>query len=113
MWTGPITEIQAQQDVGLFCYRENTERKSHRGIGYATNNIAEMSAVVLGIEALKKPEESEVTLYTDSQYVQGLLSLGWRGTANLELVNHARSLVGQLKKFQTNQNRWSFWSERT
>jgi len=71
-----------------------------KSIGIATNNIAEMSAVVLALEALKKPAESDVTLYTDSQLVEGLLVRGWKAHANTELANHMQALAGRLKSLK-------------
>lgn len=44
------------------------EKQLSGGEAQTTNNRMEMMAVIKGLEALKKP--SNVTLYTDSQYVQ-------------------------------------------
>ena len=75
-------------------------REISKSIGIATNNIAEISAVVLGIEALHRPERCNVILYTDSQYVEGLLAKGWKARANAGLVEHTRSLVAKLKSLE-------------
>jgi len=57
-----------------------------KAIGHATNNIAELTAVLEGLKALKEPAACHVTLYTDSQLVYGLLALGWKPRANRALV---------------------------
>jgi len=44
------------------------ERTLHGGEAATTNNRMELTAVIRGLEALKRP--SRVQLYTDSQYVQ-------------------------------------------
>lgn len=69
-------------------------------IGVATNNIAEMSAVILALEALTKPAESDVTLHTDSQLVKGLLAHGWKAHTNIGLANHMQALAGRLKSLK-------------
>jgi len=55
--------------------------KQHRkeiseGFRNTTNNRMELLAVIIGLEALKK-EGLDVTVYTDSQYVQKAVTLGW------------------------------------
>jgi len=81
--------------VVLIC--GTSKKEISKDIGFATNNIAEISAVVLGIEALHRPKRCNVTLYTDSQYVEGLLVKGWKAKANTGLVEHTRSLVAKLQ----------------
>jgi len=44
------------------------ERSLHGGAASTTNNRMELTAVIRGLEALKRP--CRVQLYTDSQYVQ-------------------------------------------
>ena len=84
--------------VVLIC--GTSKKEISESIGTATNNIAEISAVVLGIEALHRPERCNVTLYTDSQYVEGLLFKGWKAKANIELVEHIRRLAAELQSLK-------------
>lgn len=49
-----------------------------------TNNRMELTAVFQGLRLLDRPEA--VTIVTDSQYVCGVLSLGWKRKANLDLL---------------------------
>jgi len=81
---------------GIVLMHGDSRKGISKDIGIATNNIAEISAVVLGIEALHRPECCNVTLYTDSQYVEGLLVKGWKAKANAGLVEHMRSLAEKL-----------------
>lgn len=46
------------------------------GYRLTTNNRMELLAVIVGLEALKKPG-TEVNIYTDSQYVQRAVSEKW------------------------------------
>jgi ribonuclease HI len=73
------------------------EKELSGGEEETTNNRMEMTAVVKGLEALKKP--SDVTLYTDSKYVlQGATEWleGWK----------ARGWKGANKKPVKNQDLW-------
>lgn len=59
--------------------RSGVEKEASGGEAETTNNKMELTAVIRGLEALKRP--CEVTLYADSQYVgQGIASWmeGWK-----------------------------------
>lgn len=51
------------------------EREYSQGYNKTTNNRMELMAVIIGLEALKKP--CNVELYTDSQYVVRAFNDGW------------------------------------
>ena len=85
---------------GVILLCGDSKKEISKNIGFATNNIAEASAVVLGFEALHRPEYCNITLYTDSQYVEGLLVKGWKAKANAGLVEHMRALAGKLKSLK-------------
>lgn len=50
----------------------------------STNNRAEINAVIIGLEQLFTP--CHVIVYTDSQYVIGVMSKGWKRKANHDLL---------------------------
>jgi len=52
------------------------ERVVSGPIKNGTNNIAELTAILEGLKALKYP--CKVTLYTDSQFAIGTLTKGWK-----------------------------------
>ncbi|MFO7839063.1 MAG: ribonuclease H [Desulfosalsimonadaceae bacterium] len=79
----------------LLCYGSR-EREISEYIGIATNNIAELMAVKAALEAIQR-KDLPVRLYTDSSYVHGLLTKGWKAKKNQELVAELRSLC---RKFQ-------------
>ena len=51
------------------------EKELSGGETETTNNRMELLAVISGLEALKRP--CEVTLYTDSQYIERAVNEGW------------------------------------
>ena len=72
------------------------ERSKALGIG--TNNVGELSAVGLALDLLDEADvrpEVQVELMTDSKYTNGVLALGWKAKANVELI---AALKSRLKK---------------
>ena len=51
----------------------------------ATNNIAELTAILRVLELVDNPLSS-VVIHTDSAYSIGVLSKGWKAKANKELI---------------------------
>jgi ribonuclease HI len=76
--------------------------KIHEGyeyIGSSTNNVAELTAVLRGVESIPRDAES-VAIHTDSKYAIGVLSQGWKAKANAELVLLTRgALAGRNVRF--------------
>ena len=65
-----------------------------------TNNRMELSAAMYSMESLTGG--SEVTLYSDSQYLVKTMTLGWRRNANLDLWERLDALAGE------HQIRWEW-----
>ena len=61
-------------------------------LGHATNNVAELSAVLRGVECIPRDAASAAVM-TDSKYAIGVLSKGWKAKANQELIAHARTVL--------------------
>jgi len=69
--------------------------KMHEGLEYlgeATNNVAELTAILRALEWIPK-EAAAVVVFTDSQYAIGVLQKGWKAKANGELVARTRAKV--------------------
>jgi ribonuclease HI len=64
-------------------------------IGRATNNIAELTSLKIGLEAIKH-REKPVRVYVDSEYVIGVLTRDWKPKANLELIDTLNELIAQF-----------------
>ncbi len=61
-------------------------------LGEATNNVAELTAILRAVEWLPQPA-SGIVVHTDSQYAIGVLQKGWRPKVNQELVARAKRAV--------------------
>lgn len=73
----------------LFEYRGVTRERSE-WLGSATNNIAELTAILRGLEMVDDAS-LPVDVMTDSEYCIGLLGLGWKPKKNQELVEALRA----------------------
>jgi ribonuclease HI len=79
-------------------YREHKKEIS-RHIGIATNNIAELEAIRVGLLAIRN-KTIPVRVYTDSAYAYGLMVKGWKARSNKELVKSLRDTVSKFKNIQ-------------
>ena len=67
-------------------------------LGQSTNNVAELVAVLQGVDAVPDPASTRLVVHTDSQYVQrgvttrvaGWKRKGWRTAANNPVENSDR-----------------------
>jgi ribonuclease HI len=67
--------------------------KIHEGfeyLGVGTNNVAELTAVLRGVEAILDAA-AHARVYTDSSYAIGVLQKGWKAKANQELIAKIRA----------------------
>ena len=78
----------------VFIYGEKKKEISSF-IGRATNNTAELTAIKVGLEELKR-FDLPVRIFSDSSYAIGLLSKGWKAKANQALVFEIRSLMAKF-----------------
>ena len=63
-------------------------------LGEATNNIAELTAVLRALEEIEDPERA-ILLHTDSQYTIGVLQKGWKAKANVDLIQRLRGAMAK------------------
>jgi ribonuclease HI len=68
----------------VMIYRGNRKEISEY-LGKATSNIAELTAVLRALQAVKNPE-LPVDICMDSAYSIGVLARGWKAKANLGLI---------------------------
>jgi ribonuclease HI len=83
--------------VVLVCGDKRREISSYLGEG--TNNIAELTAILAALEAIKD-RKREVTVITDSSYAIGVLSKGWKAKANVELIAKMRALIAEFTQLR-------------
>lgn len=61
-------------------------------LGEGTNNIAELSAILRGLEVAREQWGGvPIDVMTDSEYCLGLLGLGWKAKANQALVERLKT----------------------
>lgn len=58
-------------------------------LGEATNNIAELSAILRALREVPA-KATPLVIWTDSQYSIGILQKGWKAKANVELVEELK-----------------------
>jgi ribonuclease HI len=79
--------------VVLVCGEHRRELSEY--LGEATSNIAELTAVIRALGAIKD-RARHVILHSDSEYTIGVLTQGWKVRANKELIRHARDLAASF-----------------
>ncbi len=81
--------------IGVVMRHGEHEKEISKAIGKATNNIAELEAIRIGLAALKNTH-LPVRVFTDSAYALGVLSLGWKAKKNIALIRSVKKLMDQL-----------------
>ena len=80
--------------IGVVILDRGERREISEYLGDGTNNIAELTAVLRGLESIAPTERGRpVLLHTDSEYSIGVLSLGWKAKKNVELISELRQLM--------------------
>lgn len=82
--------------IGVVLLFKGHRKEISQYIGMATNNIAELKAIKVGLESVRN-RDLPIVLYTDSSYSLGLLTKGWKAKQNQELVQKVRLLVNRFK----------------
>ncbi|HEX7843427.1 MAG TPA: ribonuclease H [Kofleriaceae bacterium] len=67
------------------------QREISEYLGDATNNIAELTAILRGLASVSD-RARPVIVYSDSAYSIGLLTQNWKAKKNVELVEELRAL---------------------
>lgn len=94
VWTdGACTGNPGPAGVGVVIIDGSKTREISEYLGQGTNNIAELTAILRGLQALGEAEHQRpVLVYSDSSYSIGLLSQAWKAKANVELVAELRAV---------------------
>lgn len=96
VWTdGGCVPNPGPAGIGVVIVDGKERRELSEYLGVGTNNIAELTAIIRGLEALPT-RERPVVVYSDSAYAIGLLTQNWKPKANQELVAHLRQLIRQF-----------------
>jgi ribonuclease HI len=87
--------------VGVLFQRPDEIVEISEFIGSGTNNIAELTAILRGLQQLRDDERERVIhLYTDSGWSLGVLIGGWKAKANLELIAEIKEHLAKLPKIE-------------
>jgi ribonuclease HI len=81
--------------LGVVIYEHDGKRELSEYLGRATNNIAELTAILRAAEALRD-ETRQIVLKTDSQYSIGVLTKGWKAKANPELIANVKAALAKV-----------------
>ena len=81
--------------MGIVLFEDGMRTEISEYLGRATNNIAELTAVLRALE-LVSPERPLI-VHTDSQYSIGVLQKGWKAKANVDLVENIRHLLAERR----------------
>lgn len=85
--------------IGVVMQDGKTRRELSSFLGQATNNIAELTAILEAALAIEDPARP-VRMHTDSRYSIGVLTLGWKAKANVELVQRVKKALERFSDLQ-------------
>jgi ribonuclease HI len=100
LWTdGACSGNPGPAGLGVIFEHGPVVREVSEFLGTATNNIAELTAILRGLELVSDPG-LPVDVMTDSEYCIGLLGLGWKAKANQGLVDELRAVYARFTDIQ-------------
>ena len=85
--------------LGVVIEQDGKRRELSEYLGHATNNVAELTAILRAAEAIEDVS-LPVVLHTDSQYAIGVLTKGWKPKKNQTLIAEIKRAIGRLKKLR-------------
>lgn len=83
--------------IGIVFLWNNQSKEYSENLGQGTNNIAELTAVLRTFQLIKY-KNYNINIYTDSQYVLGLLTDQYYPKKNKQLINNIKK---EMKKFKS------------
>ena len=108
--------------VGIVILRDgHLIQKFNKSYKDTTNNKMELMAVIFALKSVKQPIDS-LTIYSDSMYVIGCATLGWKRKKNVllwklfdEVYEDAKKLASEInfvhvKGHQKNTDYYSKWN---
>ena len=100
-WTdGACTGNPGPMGIGVVLISGKHRKEISEYLGpVGTNNIAELTAILRALEAIKD-RRRPVIVYSDSSYAIGVLSMGWKAKANKDLVEKIRQLLREFPNLE-------------
>lgn len=95
---GAYSSSRDQGGVGIVFLKDDKKileySKMYKGV---TNNMMELSAIIIGLRLIKNPIDSLVII-SDSMYCIGCASLGWKRRKNVGLWKEFDNQIERVKK---------------
>lgn len=93
-WTdGACSGNPGPAGLGVVLFHEGQRTELSEYLGTATNNIAELTAILRALEMVEPGRP--LIIRTDSQYSIGVLQKGWKAKANTELVAKVKKMLAE------------------
>lgn len=87
--------------IGVHILRPDRITEYSEFIGEGTNNVAELTAILRGLELLDPGEAScTIHLYTDSGWSLGVLVGGWKAKKNVALIEKIKARLPEFPKLE-------------
>lgn len=119
---GAYSSSRDQGGIGIVFIRNNQKVFEYsRGFKNTTNNRMEIGAVMLTLSCFKTKVDS-ITIYTDSMYVIGCATLGWKRKKNKALWDQFDKEYQRVSKLCSNitfqhvkghaENKWNNYVDK-
>ena len=96
IWTdGACTGNPGPAGVGVVIIDGTHRRELSEYLGQGTNNIAELTAILRGLEEIADKRRA-VVVYSDSEYSIGVLTKPWKPKKNVELIQELRAICREF-----------------
>ncbi len=92
---GACTGNPGQMGAGILLRFGRIEKALARPLGHGTNNIAELTAIRIGLSEIKR-HDIPVMVHSDSTYAIGVLSGAMKARLNQDLVTAVRLLIARF-----------------
>lgn len=96
---GAYSPVRNAGGIGIVIVRDGIKIYEHSKTYYdTTNNKCELLAVITALNAISKPVD-KIIIHSDSQYVIGCATLGWKRKKNVELWKKYDEVYNKAKSF--------------
>lgn len=93
---GAYSSSRNQGGLGIVFIKDNKViAKFSKTYKHTTNNRMELMAVIIALQSIK--DENEITIYSDSMYVIGTATQGWKRKKNLDLWEKYDAVIDSFK----------------
>lgn len=94
---GAYSPLRDQGGIGLVFVKDGKKIAQYSNVyPHTSNNQMEIGAVIVALKSIKDKKLSKVVIKTDSQYVIGCASLGWKRRKNPKLWAQYDSIATSL-----------------